>query len=196
MAQLFTDILSQGRSNFARPGFIDSREWFRDRARAVASMNERKLISQNVELQRRIPMPGYMYMFAYDPKYKDTLPYYDRFPLVFPFSLHRDGFTGINMHYLPHLLRARLMDALYNLSSNSNFDVNTKLRMSYNILNSSSRYRLFAPCVKRYLYSHLQTKFLLVPSNEWDIALFLPLERFNVNKRMVFNDSQKSIRRR
>lgn len=159
-------------------------------------MNEFRLVNQNVELQRRIPTPGYMYMFVYDAKHKDTLPYYDRFPLVFPFSVQSDGFTGINMHYLPHILRARLMDALYNLTTNNKFDEKTRLRMSYDILNASSRYKMFAPCVKRYLYSHLKTRFLLVPSNEWDVALFLPLERFNVNKRTVFNDSQNIIRRR
>jgi hypothetical protein len=196
MAQLFTDVLEQGRQNFMRPGFVDSRDWFRDKAKSVSSMNEFRLVNQNVELQRRIPTPGYMYMFVYDAKHKDTLPYYDRFPLVFPFSVQSDGFTGINMHYLPHILRARLMDALYNLTTNNKFDEKTRLRMSYDILNASSRYKMFAPCVKRYLYSHLKTRFLLVPSNEWDVALFLPLERFNVNKRTVFNDSQNIIRRR
>jgi len=195
MAQLFTDILEQGRQNFVRPGFVDSRDWFREKARSVARMNETKLMNSNAELQRRIPMPGYMYMFVYDAKHKDTLPYYDRFPLVFPFSVQNDGFTGINMHYLPHLLRARLMDSLYSLVTNNKFDEKTKLRMSYDILNSVSRHRLIAPCVKRYLYSHLKTRFLLVPSNEWDIALFLPLERFNVNKRTVFNDSQSIMRK-
>jgi hypothetical protein len=196
MAQLFTDVLEQGRQNFMRPGFVDSRDWFRDKAKSVSRMNEFRLVNQNVELQRRIPTPGYMYMFVYDAKHKDTLPYYDRFPLVFPFSVQSDGFTGINMHYLPHVLRARLMDALYNLTTNNKFDEKTRLRMSYDILNASSRYKMFAPCVKRYLYSHLKTRFLLVPSNEWDVALFLPLERFNVNKRTVFNDSQNIIRRR
>jgi len=195
MAQLFTDILEKGRQNFARPGFIDSRDWFRETARSVSRINENKLINNNAELQRRIPMPGYMYMFVYDAKHKDTLPYFDRFPLVFPFSVQNDGFMGINMHYLPHLLRARLMDSLYNLATNNKFDEKTRLRMSYDLLNSVSRSKLVAPCVKKYLYSHLRTRFLLVPSNEWDIALFLPLERFNVNKRTVFNDSQKMTRR-
>ena len=29
--------------------------------------------------------PGNMYMFMYDPKLKETLPYYDTFPLCLPF---------------------------------------------------------------------------------------------------------------
>ncbi|CAB5221146.1 DNA end protector protein [uncultured Caudovirales phage] len=192
---LFTDILEQGRTSFVRPGFLDSRDWFREKAREVARINEKSLVTNNRELQRSRPVPGYMYLFSYDAKHKDTLPYFDRFPLVFPFSVDSDGFLGMNMHYIPHLLRARLMDALYDLSSNQKFDEKTKLRMSYDMLNASSKYKYFKPCVKRYLFSQLQTRFLLVPSNEWDIALFLPLERFTVNKKQAYNDSQQKIRR-
>ena len=192
---IFTDILQQGRTSYARPGFLDSRDWFREKAREVSRVNENKLIRGNTELQRSRPTPGYMYMFSYDAKHKDTLPYFDRFPLVFPFSVDADGFLGMNMHYIPHLLRARLMDALYDLTSNQKFDERTKLMMSYDMLNASAKYKYFKPCIKRYLFSQLQTRFLLVPSNEWDIALFLPLERFTVNKQKVYSDSQKSMRR-
>lgn len=192
---VFTDLINKGRQDFTQAGFADSRDWFRERAREVSTVNVSRIISSNQSQQRAIVQPGFMYLFNYDPKYKETLPYYDRYPLVFPFTVEQDGFTGINMHYLPHLLRARLMDALYNLSSNQNFDEKTKLRMSYNILNSASRYKYFKPCVKRYLYSHLRSRFLLIPSNEWDIALFLPLERFTTNKANVFRDSNAVIRR-
>jgi hypothetical protein len=192
---VFTDILNQGRQNFMRAGFADSRDWFREKAREVSNVNLTRLINSNPAMQRAAVAPGYMYLFSYDPKFKDDLPYYDRYPLVFPFTMHPDGFTGINMHYLPHLLRARLMDALYNLASNQNFDDRTKLRMSYDILNSASRYKYFKPCIKRYLYTQLRTRFLLIPSNEWDIALFLPLERFTVNKASVYRDSNATVRR-
>jgi len=192
---VFTDLINKGRQDFTQAGFADSRDWFRERAREVSTVNVSRIISSNQSQQKAIVQPGFMYLFNYDPKYKETLPYYDRYPLVFPFTVEQDGFTGINMHYLPHLLRARLMDALYNLSSNQNFDEKTKLRMSYNILNSASRYKYFKPCVKRYLYSHLRSRFLLIPSNEWDIALFLPLERFTTNKANVFRDSNAVIRR-
>lgn len=186
---VFTDILEQGRKGFFKPGAIDSRDWFREKARSVRNINTTKLINTHQEYQMSKVRPGFMYMFAYDAKHKDTLPYYDRFPLVFPFSADSEGFLGMNLHYLPHLLRARLMDALYNLVSNAKFDETTKLRMSYDILNGSSRYKYFKPCVKRYLFSQMQTKFLFIPSSEWDIALFLPLERFTVTKSIVYKDS-------
>lgn len=190
---VFSDILNQGRTNLYNPGLLDSRDWFREKARAVMSANPSKIINGNSTLQRARPTPGYMYLFGYDPKHKETLPYYDRFPLVFPFSIDSTSMTGINLHYLPHLLRARLMDALYSITSDVHFNEKTKLRMSYQTLLSSSKYKYFEPCIKKYLFSHLQTRFLMIPSNEWDIALFLPLERFTTSKSLVYKDSTNRI---
>ena len=52
---------------------------------------------------------GAMYMYFYDPKFKDQLPFYDTFPLVLPFGPAKGGFYGINVHYLPYLLRAKVL---------------------------------------------------------------------------------------
>ena len=40
-------------------------------------------------------MIGKMYFYFYDPKTKDSLPYYDRFPLVIPIERYSDGFLEI-----------------------------------------------------------------------------------------------------
>ena len=39
---------------------------------------------------------GRMYFYYYDPKTKDSLPYYDKFPLVIPIERYPDGFLGLN----------------------------------------------------------------------------------------------------
>jgi len=143
------------------------------------------------------PAMGKMYAFFYDPKHKKTLPYYDRFPLIFKIENVPNGFMGINLHYLPPPLRAKLMDALYNLTTNNRYDETTKLRMSYEILNSASKYRYFKPTLKMYLNAHVKSRFLEVSSVEWDMALFLPTERFvKANKSAVWKDSRAAIRGR
>ena len=138
---------------------------------------------------------GRMYLFMYDPKTKDDLPYFDRFPLIFPFQKVTGGFYGVNMHYLPHILRARLMDALYTVANNKANDDTTKLRLSYQVLDSASKFRYFKPCVKHYLNNHVKSRFLWVPAEQWDTALFLPLERFvGANKQQVWRDSRRMVR--
>ena len=135
-----------------------------------------------------------MYAFFYDPKTKAKLPYYDRFPLIFPIKKLPDGFLGINMHYLPYQLRARLMDALYSITNNKKYNGSTKLKISYNILNSASKFKFFKPTVKRYLNEKVKSRFLFINPTEWDIAIFLPVERFSkASKEVVFNASRKMI---
>ena len=98
------------------------------------------------------------------------------------------------MHYLPLRLRAKLMDELYGLRRDNRFDENTRLRLSYNVLNGASKYKYFKPCVKHYLTPHVKSRFLEVYAAEWDIALFLPTERFvGAGKGKVQADSRKMI---
>ena len=135
-----------------------------------------------------------MYFFSYDPKYKATLPYYDRFPLIFKVGQYRGGFEGINMHYLPYRLRARLMDALYETSNNKRYDETTRLRITYDLLKAATKYKEFKPTYKKYLNQHVRSRFVEIGATEWDIALFLPVERFEkASKTAVWRDSRNAI---
>jgi hypothetical protein len=174
---------------------MSARKWFREQAGRLSDVSPRELMMSPEARYRNTIYPGRMYMFYYDPKLKEKLPYYDRFPLVFPIEpAYNNSFLGINLHYLPPTLRAKLMDALYTTLNNVNFDQTTRLHVSYRILRSTTRMREFKPCVKRYLLSHVRSRFLNVAANEWDIALYLPCESFEkVSKQKVWNDSRNKI---
>lgn len=195
MATIFDEVLTKG----VRAGQIPARTeaartWYRDTAQSYRRLDERALMKSDTERLTSTPMVGSMYMYYYDPKHKQTLPYYDRFPLVFPYRKVPGGFMGINLHYLPLIYRAKLMDALYDVTNNKNFDETTKLKMNYQVLSSAAKFKYFAPCVKHYLTEHLRSRFLYVYPSEWDIALFLPTERFQgATKQKVWADSKKLI---
>ena len=141
----------------------------------------------------RIKMGG-LYLFKYDPKWKDVLPYYDTLPLVFPFDKAEGGFLGLNLHYLHPTIRARFLDKLMETTNNDKYDETTKFKINYNILNNAKRYKEFEPCVKRYLYSHLRSRVMEIPSDDWEIALFLPTEKFvKASAIKVQRDSIRSI---
>jgi len=201
-AYIFDKILTQGiRSGEIPARESSSREWYRARASNIRSVQPQKLMnSDRSRLQNRLNQMdmGRMYMFFYDPKHKEKLPYYDRFPLIFPFEKVEGGFMGLNLHYLPPQLRARLMDALYDLVNNEKYDDDTRLRrLTYQRLNSAARFRFFKPCIKKYLTSHVKSRFFEVHPTEWDIALFLRTERFEKKaKRSVWAESRKMIRGR
>ena len=173
--------------------------WLREQARGVTTPIDTKRVLNNTRTTDRLVTNitvGRMYLFMYDPKMKQELPYYDRFPLIFPFRRVKGGFYGINMHYLPHMMRAKLMDALYTLANNQSQDDTTKLRLSYQILARASRFRFYQPCVKHYLNNHVRTRFLWIPADQWETALFLPLERFvGATKQQVWKDSRRMVPR-
>jgi len=192
MASIFTKYIDTQGALPARSQ--QSMEWFRNQAQKFRTVNTQKLISLSKENFRSQVFIGRMYLFAYDPKHKDKLPYYDRFPLVFPFDRDSNGFKAINLHYLPVQLRAKLMDNLYELVSDDNYDANTRLRLSYNILHSLSKIKYFKPCVKHYLNSQVDSRFILIEPSEWQSALFLPLQQFKKAKvSEVYKDSRKTI---
>lgn len=207
MAQLFDDILLRGiRSGQVPARTSAAREWYRDQAKRNTRTSRNR--SQGDKLIRELRqdddrrqdsrfMLGNMYLFAYDPKHKDTLPYYDRFPLIFPINKAKGGFLGINMHYLPPILRAKLMDQLYTVLSNKRYDDTTRINASYKILNGAAKFKEFAPCVKHYLNAHVRTKPAYINPTEWDIALFLPTQKFvGATATQVYADSRRMIRGR
>lgn len=188
----FEDMVSRPSISISRSN-NEAIKWFNNRTRALPnSIN--KLMTDQTRVKSHIEI-GHMYFFSYDPKTKDDLPYYDRLPLIFPFNSTSTGIYGINMHYLPYGMRAKLMDALYSIISDTRFDEKTRLKLSYDVLNSTSRFKYFKPCIKQYLYSHIRSQFVHIRADEWNNALFLPVERFQkASKERVFRDSIAQIK--
>lgn len=175
----------------------DARTWFRNAAQEVSSVNTRRLMNDKKNLTNRMTEEsiGSMYMFSYNPKHKETLPHYDIFPLIFPIGMKNDGFLGINLHYLPPVLRAILMNHLYETINNKKYDSTTKLKISYELLNGYAKFNYFKPCVKHYLLDYVSGSFLYVEPSNWDIALMLPTERFKKqSKELVWKSVRENLK--
>jgi len=194
VAYVFDNILAKG----VRAGQIPARtraarEWYRNEAEKV-DVTPTKLMRENQSKVVRGYEIGQMMLFNYDPKLKRKLPYYDTFPLVFPIEPRDNGFLGLNMHYLPLRQRAMLMDALYTLRTDNRYNESTALKISYQILKRSARYKLFRPCVKHYLNSHIKSRRIKIDPVEWDMALFMPLQRFQkASSSQVYSKSMEKV---
>ena len=190
----FDQILAQG----IRKGQVPARsraarDWYRNRAKNV-SVTAQQILQKETDKQRSSVEVGKMYLFGYDPKHKATLPYYDKFPLIFMIGEAKGGFYGINVHYLPLRQRAQLMDALYSLKNNRKYDETTKLKISYDILKSASKFKLFKPCVKQYLVSHVRSRFIEISPAEWDVAIWLQVQKFmKASINTVWKESMEKV---
>ena len=186
-------LIDRIKDSLAKKGFEprsrDARNWLRSKIPALRPTKAQLMQDRN--RLRSASIIGRMYFYFYDPKTKDKLPYYDKFPLVIPIERYPDGFLGLNLHYIHPKQRIILLDKLSEIATDNNFDANTKLRISYDYLSRASRLFEAKPCIKRYLFSHVQSRFLEITADEWDIAALLPVESFmKADKNKVFADSQ------
>ena len=167
-------------------------DWFREKVRQAGASARMKAVTPN-QLLRRQPddniLLGKMFFYKYDPKFAKKLPYWDMYPLVFPFEKAPGGFYGLNLHYIPPRDRAVLMDNLNQYASNNKYDQTTRLELSYRLL---KRYGRAVPCVKRYLGDRIVSQTVRIDADEWEIAIFLPVERFQkASKGEVWADSRR-----
>jgi hypothetical protein len=136
--------------------------------------------------------PGELYMFFYDAKTKDKLPFWDTFPLVFPFRLTEETFFGLNLHYMSPMERTKILGKLYNFITTKTINENTRLRLSWDFIQSASNLHPLQNCVKQYRYDQVQSRILKVNAEDWISAVMLPTERFvGGSRNKVWTDTRR-----
>ena len=167
-------------------------DWFREKVKQASASARMRAVTPTQLLKRQEATDtelGQMLFYKYDPKFAKKLPYWDMYPLVFPFEKAKGGFYGLNLHYIPPRDRAVLMDELKEYATNNKYDATTRLKITYDLLKGFGR---AVPCVKRYLGTNIRSNTVRINADEWEIAIFLPVERFQKEKKsVVWNDSRK-----
>ena len=157
-----------------------ARTWYMNELKNMR-VNRPALLKDSETIKKSRALPGRMFMFFYDPKHKATLPYYDQFPLILMVdsAKPKKGFYGLNFHYLPYALRARLLDAAGQDKLN---------------IQEVKRSRLTKPTIKRYLFGYVKSMFLKIEDEDNLTAIMLPVQRFKkASTSTVWADSRKMI---
>tara|TARA_B100001057_G_C22795404_1_gene929400 strand:- start:114 stop:689 length:576 start_codon:yes stop_codon:yes gene_type:complete len=169
-----------------------SLNWFKLRLRKIRQPVSKLLADDDFPVVSA-PELGKMYMYLYDAKYKETLPYWDRFPLIICLDLVEGGFMGVNLHYIAPRYRTPLLLSLYEIAIENDNDDEQRVLLSYQLIKSVSSLRYAKPCVKRYLFKHIESRISEIPMDYWDMMVMLPSQRFNVNANMVYADSREKF---
>ena len=192
MAKLLDRIKTSLAKEGLTPRTNASRAWLRAKVKDLKPTSS--ALMKDRDRLKNTSMIGKMYFYFYDPKTKDTMPYYDRFPLVIPIEKYNDGFLGLNLHYIHPKHRMILLDKLSDTISNDTYDEKTKLKINYRYLAAASKIFEANPCIKRYLFTQIESRFLEITADEWDIAAMLPLESFvGATTSKVYADSRKKF---
>ena len=194
MASLFDTLQAQAFRAGVTARTNASKKWFQANVKKLGQVNRTSLLKDDALEPSSRNIAGNMYMYFYDPKYKDTLPYYDRFPLTIMVEPAKGGFYGLNLHYLKPTVRAAFLDELMKTAPQKITD-KSRIRARYKLLASSKKYKEFKPCFKHYLTEHIKSKLVRVPMSEWEVAIFLPTEQFKKKgKAAIWADSMKISR--
>jgi hypothetical protein len=196
MSSILTDIKEERKSEGLKMSSREAYVWLLTK---IAELKNPSVIAKTIqdeELRDGKFKLGRLYYFYYDPKGKADLPYYDKFPLVLTLEKYQDGFLGLNLHYLPIKYRVAFVGKLMQFAVPGKDDEIKRLRVTYDILIASKRFKEFRPCIKRYLTPHIKSKLLAVQPDEWDTAIMLPVHQFKGAKpNEVWKNSVDEIRK-
>lgn len=171
-----------------------SSSWFNEK---ISKMNKRLLTPNSMLFKEGRDMltntlkPGRMYAFVYDPKNKETLPFYDTFPLVLPYDRTATHFIGLNLHYLDYPVRFILLKELIKLSGIRTLNENSKIKYSWDMIKDVSKCAPAKACIKSYIFNHVKTPFLEIAPLDWHTAGMLPFAQFQGSTAAnVYKDSK------
>ena len=177
MASLFDKLEGEAFRKGLTARSKEANDWFAKNVTKLGKLGPNVLKDDRLK-QQAGAHPGDMVMYTYNPKHKATLPYYDTFPLTIVVGPAKDGFYGINLHYLPPKVRAIFLDKLNDISSNQKFNATTRFKITYQLLKATKNYKYFKPCFKHYLTAGVNSGIMKVNAAEWNIAIFLQTQSF------------------
>jgi hypothetical protein len=173
-----------------------SSAWFDDKIKNIArsSLRPANLMQTESGKITSVMRPGHMYMYLYDPIGKETLPYYDTFPLVLPFSRTKTHFTGLNLHYLDYPIRFMLLKELMKVGGVTNLNENSRIKLEWDMIRSVAKLAPAKACVKQYLFSQIKSPLFQINSTEWHTAALLPFQRFvGGSAKSIWRDSVRKF---
>jgi hypothetical protein len=177
MPSLFDKVSKELNMAGISPRTSQARSWLASKLQKLRVPSDRSNVLNDARRVSPQAFIGRMYLYHYDPKLKEILPVWDKFPLVIPIEMYQDGFLGLNLHYLDPYSRLALLDRLHDFINNDKYDDTTRFRLSYDLLSKSRRYNMIQPCIKRYLLTHIMSPIIYIEPDNWETAIFLPFQK-------------------
>lgn len=123
------------------------------------------------------PEAGKLYAYIYDAKHKDTLQYWDKYPLIIYLGLGKHNLMyGLNLHYIPPKARQQFLEELLKQYANTPTITNsTKLKIDW------SKVKGFAGAdqmIKAYIPGNIKGSLVEIKPSDWSNVVLLPLQQF------------------
>jgi len=172
-----------------------AKKWFAEKIKNLSRSDISSKSMSDLRYRGQVPLIGRMVYYKYQAKYDGKLPYWDKFPLTIVIEETNEHFLSLNLHYLPPKVRGTFLTRLMDVINNARFNKSTKLKITYGLLKSVSKYRYFQPCLKRYIKKNIRSNIMIIRPSQWHLAIHLPAARFKgATEKQVWTDSRKYYR--
>lgn len=123
------------------------------------------------------PQPGKIYAYIYDAKHKDTLPYWDKYPLIIYLGLGKHNLMyGLNLHYIPPKARQQFLeDLLKQYASTPMISNNTKLKIDWGKVKG---FQGADQMIKAYIPGNIKGTIMEIKPSDWANVVMMPTQQF------------------
>jgi hypothetical protein len=145
---------------------------------------------------------GQMVFFKYKPMSESFISrntYYDSYPMVLICDTTKEGFEGINLHYLHPQYRTFLFEQIVKRMPvlKSGDEWRNRLLIDYDRLKSHRSMKFFRACYRRYLWKAMRRRPAILPYEMWEQLVAAETSRFVGAKPVtVYRDSYHKVIRR
>lgn len=196
----------------AHPGDVsrftsEALNWFRVQVSKNFNPKASQILDNNHAYTKRTganteTMIGKLYLFKYEAEEAgdEETGLFDHYPMVFIFNATKTaaGHTvlwALNMHYLAPRERMLLYQELLHLKTNKRWSKNVRLKLSWNLIKSVCKSQLYSRAVHAYRLDRVVGKMVEIPAYDWNIAVFLRLEKF-IKPKTHIEATKSQMRRR
>lgn len=118
-------------------------------------------------------------LFKYNAKQGNVSGYWDKFPLVIIVRPLNDHFYGFNLHYLDYETREKIISIIKRFKREG--DTRSTFKYVYPFLDALVKMGKYNYAYKNYSYTRLESKFVVIKSNYYDLVSRLPIARLKEN---------------
>lgn len=148
-------------------------------------------------------MVGKLYLYEYEAEMagdEDT-GLYDRFPMVFFFNsgktkAGKQVLYGLNIHYLTPSQRAMLYQRLMAFKTSKRWTPNVKLKLQWDLIKAAAGTDIANKAVHSYRVDRIKSKMVEIPADDWQITIFLQLQKWMKPKDHTSTHSQSDAKKR
>lgn len=159
-------------------------QWLSNEIKQIPNFYKKGEIQESITLNnRKAPPLCDLVLYKYNAVVGNTNGYWDKYPLTLIVRPLEDHFFGFNLHYLDHETRHKIIETLSHLHTQARGNKKEIYKRIYPFLDALVKIGIYNFAYKNYLYSRLESKFIVINPSYYELVTYLPIAKFKGNNK-------------